>query len=73
MQIIYSYICSSKKEKDILNVFGNNWPTPDGAGIRDYIHVDIAEAKVALSKIYNTEKISVRLILALVKEQVFWS
>ena len=23
-----------------LNVFGNNYPTPDGTGIRDYIHVD---------------------------------
>ena len=41
-----------------MNVFGNNWPTPDGTGIRDYIHVmDIAEAhEVALSKIYNTEQ-----------------
>lgn len=23
-----------------LSVFGNNYPTPDGTGIRDYIHVD---------------------------------
>ena len=22
-----------------LNVFGNNYPTPDGTGVRDYIHV----------------------------------
>ncbi len=27
-----------------LQVFGNDWPTPDGTGIRDYIHVmDLAE------------------------------
>jgi UDP-glucose 4-epimerase len=22
-----------------LNVFGNDWPTPDGTGVRDYLHV----------------------------------
>ena len=27
-----------------LQVFGNDWPTPDGSGVRDYIHVmDLAE------------------------------
>lgn len=31
-----------------LNVFGNDYPTPDGTGIRDYIHVmDLAEGHVA--------------------------
>ena len=36
-----------------LNVFGNNYPTPDGTGVRDYIHVvDLAEGHVkALDKI----------------------
>ena len=30
--------------RDCLQVFGGDWPTPDGSGIRDYIHVmDIAE------------------------------
>ena len=29
---------------DCLQVFGGDWPTPDGSGIRDYIHVmDLAE------------------------------
>ena len=32
------------KKKKVLKVFGNNWPTHDGTGIRDYIHVvDLAE------------------------------
>ena len=31
-----------------LAVFGNDWPTPDGTGVRDYIHVgDLAEGHVA--------------------------
>ncbi len=31
-----------------LKIFGNDYPTPDGTGIRDYIHVmDLAEGHVA--------------------------
>ena len=31
-----------------LNVFGNDYPTPDGTGIRDYIHVvDLADGHLA--------------------------
>lgn len=31
-----------------LNVYGNDYPTPDGTGIRDYIHVvDLAKAHIA--------------------------
>jgi UDP-glucose 4-epimerase len=30
-----------------LQIFGNDWPTPDGTGVRDYIHVvDLAKAHV---------------------------
>jgi UDP-glucose 4-epimerase len=30
-----------------LQVFGNDYPTPDGTGVRDYIHVvDLADAHV---------------------------
>ena len=33
---------------DKVYIFGNDWPTKDGTGIRDYIHVmDIAEGHVA--------------------------
>lgn len=37
----------------VLSVYGNNWPTPDGTGVRDYIHVaDLADGhKKALEKI----------------------
>ena len=34
-------------ELDKLKIFGNDWNTPDGTGIRDYIHVmDLAEGHV---------------------------
>ncbi|MGL4932737.1 MAG: UDP-glucose 4-epimerase GalE [Aeromonas sp.] len=33
--------------RDCLAVFGNDYPTPDGTGVRDYIHVmDLAEGHV---------------------------
>lgn len=35
-------------QRAALNVFGNDYPTPDGTGIRDYIHVmDLAEGHLA--------------------------
>ncbi len=34
--------------REFLKVFGNDYPTPDGTGIRDYIHVmDLADGHVA--------------------------
>ena len=39
-------VASGKLEK--LHVFGNDYPTPDGTGVRDYIHVvDLAKGHVA--------------------------
>jgi UDP-glucose 4-epimerase len=39
-------------ERACLNVYGNDYPTPDGTGIRDYIHVvDLAEGHVAALKV----------------------
>ncbi|WP_342118546.1 UDP-glucose 4-epimerase GalE [Pseudoduganella sp. OTU4001] len=33
--------------RDVLNVFGGDYPTPDGTGVRDYIHVvDLAQGHV---------------------------
>lgn len=34
--------------RDFLRVFGNDYPTPDGTGVRDYIHVvDLAKGHLA--------------------------
>jgi UDP-glucose 4-epimerase len=39
-------VAVGRREK--LSVFGNDYPTPDGTGVRDYIHVvDLAEGHVA--------------------------
>lgn len=42
--------------RPIVSVFGNDYPTPDGTGVRDYIHVDdLAEGHIcALTKILGT-------------------
>lgn len=38
-----------------LNVFGNDYPTPDGTGVRDYIHVvDLAKGHVAAVRYLQT-------------------
>jgi len=46
---LFPYVCrvaSGRLEK--LQVFGSDYPTPDGTGVRDYIHVcDLAEGHVA--------------------------
>jgi len=40
-----------------LNVFGNDYPTPDGTGVRDYIHVvDLAKGHVAALKYSQKHK-----------------
>ena len=37
--------------RDALRVFGNDYPTPDGTGVRDYIHVaDLARGHLAALK-----------------------
>lgn len=35
-------------KRQLLRVFGNDWPTHDGTGVRDYIHiVDLAQGHIA--------------------------
>ena len=47
-----SQVASGKLER--LNVFGNDYDTPDGTGVRDYIHVvDLAKGHVAALKYLN--------------------
>ena len=44
----------------VLRVFGNDYPTPDGTGVRDYIHVmDLAAAHVAaVSRLFRDNSVS---------------
>ncbi|CAM4109701.1 UDP-galactose-4-epimerase [Yersinia intermedia] len=41
--------------RESLAIFGNDYPTPDGTGVRDYIHVvDLADGHVAaMKKLHN--------------------
>ena len=39
-------------QREFLNVWGNDYATPDGTGVRDYIHVqDLAEGHVAALRV----------------------
>jgi UDP-glucose 4-epimerase len=41
--------------RELINIFGNDYPTSDGTGVRDYIHVmDLAEGHVAALKNIET-------------------
>ena len=52
-----SQVAIGKKEK--LRVFGNDYPTIDGTGVRDFIHVtDLAKGHVAALKyLFSNEKV----------------
>jgi UDP-glucose 4-epimerase len=54
-------IQSAMGQRDLINIYGNDYPTKDGTCIRDYIHVmDIAQAHyLALKKILNDSKSTV--------------
>ena len=44
-------------EKKELEIFGNDWPTKDGTGVRDFIHVmDLAEGHIKAIKYLCSEK-----------------
>jgi len=48
-------VASGKRER--LSVFGGDYPTPDGTGVRDYIHVvDLAEGHIAALEYLQREK-----------------
>jgi UDP-glucose 4-epimerase len=43
-------------QREFLNVWGDDYPTPDGTGVRDYIHVvDLAEGHVAALDYLNRQ------------------
>ncbi len=51
-------VASGKLQK--IGVFGNDYPTPDGTGVRDYIHVvDLAKGHVAAIKALKTSGVRV--------------
>lgn len=51
-----SQVAVGRRER--LSVFGNDYPTPDGTGVRDYIHViDLALGHLAaLAELFKSEK-----------------
>ena len=60
---LFPYICKvALGEIDHLKIYGSDWPTKDGTGIRDYIHIeDLAEGhKKALELIFSEKKGSFR-------------
>ena len=61
---LFPYIClvaAGKYKK--LNIYGNDWPTFDGTGVRDYIHVmDLAEAHTsAINYLFENDPILLNL------------
>jgi len=47
-------------KRDCLNIFGNDYPTPDGTGVRDYIHVvDLALGHLAALQFLQTKQASI--------------
>lgn len=56
--LIPNILLSLLNKKRNLNLFGTDFPTPDGTPVRDYIHVsDLADAHVlALKKIFSSPK-----------------
>ena len=55
-------VCVGRRDK--LSVFGDDYDTPDGTGVRDYIHVvDLARGHVAaLEKLYSTPDLGCRAV-----------
>jgi len=45
-------------QRDHLQIFGNDYPTPDGTGVRDYLHVsDLAAGHLAALRALNEPKL----------------
>ena len=54
-------VAVGRREK--LSVYGGDYPTPDGTGIRDYIHImDLADSHVAaVKKIFEPDFVGVKI------------
>jgi len=59
-----SQVAVGRRER--LNIFGNDYPTSDGTGVRDYIHVmDLAEGHVSALKNIETANFQIPKIINL--------
>ena len=58
---IIAQVATGRREK--LSIWGNDYPTPDGTGVRDYIHVtDLAEGHLrALAKLDEPKCMAINL------------
>ena len=57
-------LMAASGQRDVLSIFGNDYPTPDGTCIRDYIHVsDLARAHVLALQHLMQGKPSIKLNL----------
>ncbi|GAL09821.1 UDP-glucose 4-epimerase [Vibrio astriarenae] len=55
MMPFIAQVAVGRREK--LAVFGNDYTTPDGTGVRDYIHVmDLADGHIAALKAVGEER-----------------
>jgi len=47
-------------QREFLSIFGQDYPTPDGTGVRDYIHVvDLAQGHLAALNYLNKQQASI--------------
>jgi UDP-glucose 4-epimerase len=47
-------------QREFLSIFGQDYPTPDGTGVRDYIHVvDLAQGHLAALKYLHERQASI--------------
>lgn len=47
-------------QREFLSIFGHDYPTPDGTGVRDYIHVvDLAQGHLAALKFLHERQASI--------------
>lgn len=56
---LFPYLCQvAISKRDVLNIYGNDWPTIDGTCVRDFIHImDLAEGHLsALRYLYSEKK-----------------
>ena len=56
---LFPYICDvAISKREVLEIFGNDWPTKDGTCVRDFIHImDLAEGHLAaLNYLMQKEK-----------------